>query len=347
MKGLGVTLMTSKQSTSHSHQFDLIQDLLQFPEQYSFVQAIRLLRSQSQHNVKDYCKQRVRIRPNLSLGFSATEIIQLEQQGDYCQLTTNLFGLYGAGSPIPTFYTEELFEEQSQDRSVGRDFLDMFNQMFFEQYFQASSKYRFLPKLLEERDVDTLDRLFSFVGLGSQSMRDNTEDAGLLLRYSGLLTQLPRSSEGLQAIIDDIVSEHDFEPIGYKSSNKVRVKEFVETWVDIPKSQQAVLGMSELYLGEEAYLGTQCKDMSQACHIVIQVDNANKFKALQPNGKLFKRIQVVLRHYVDEPIDISVCLCPTPNAIEAPKLNNERSALLGMNTWLGGVPNTVTFPLQY
>ncbi|WP_299497186.1 type VI secretion system baseplate subunit TssG [uncultured Shewanella sp.] len=340
-------MMVNKQSKSKSGQFDLIQDLMQYPEQYNFVQAIRLLRSQSQSDVKNYCRKRVRIRPNLSLGFSATEIIQLEQQGDYCQLTTNLFGLYGAGSPIPTFYTEELFEEQSKDRSVGRDFLDIFNQMFFEQYFQASSKYRFLPKLLEEQDVETLDRLFSFVGLGSQAMRDNTEDAGLLLRYSGLLTQLPRSSEGLQAIIDDIVSEHSHEPIGYKSSNKVWVKEFVETWVDIPNDQQSVLGGGELYLGQDTYLGTQCKDMSQACHIVIQVDDAKKFKALQPNGKLFKRISVILRHYIDDLIDVSVCLSPTKNAIEPPKLNNERSALLGMNTWLGGVPDTVTFPLQY
>lgn len=339
--------MTSKQSKSKKPQHDLIQDLMQFPEQYSFVQAIRLLRSQSQSDIKSYCKKKIRIRPNLSLGFSATEIIQLEQQGDYCQLTTNLFGLYGAGSPIPTFYTEELFEEQSQDRSVGRDFLDIFNQMFFEQYFQASSKYRFLPKLLEEQDTETLDRLFSFVGLGSQTLRDNTEDPGLLLRYSGLLTQLPRSAEGLQAIVDDIVSEHTHEPIGMKSRSQVRVEEFIETWVDIPAGQQSVLGQSPILLGEDSYLGTQCKDMSQACHIYIEVDDAQKFKALQPNGKLFKRIVVILRHYLDELIDVSVCICPTENAIEAPKLNNEKSALLGMNTWLGGIPDKVTFPLRY
>jgi len=195
----------------------LLEQLRSNPRAFSFVQAVRLLRQA--HGGADtaraerFLRERLRVRSLLSLGFPATDLTELEdlppREGesgpdqDRFRLTATFLGLYGPSSPLPTFYTEELLDEQSDDRSVSRDFLDVVGDGFFTLFFLAWTRHRLSLKAWEERDAATMERLFSLVGLGDPEVRNVFSTPGLMLRSAGLLTQFPRSAVGLRGLMAD------------------------------------------------------------------------------------------------------------------------------------------------
>jgi hypothetical protein len=65
----------------------------------------------------------VRVRPRLGLGFPLRDIEGIEQDEDgRYRIEANFFGLYGVTSPLPTFYTEDLIDEQLQGHSADVTF---------------------------------------------------------------------------------------------------------------------------------------------------------------------------------------------------------------------------------
>ena len=110
----------------------------------------------------------LRIRPLLSLSFPGTDVYSVEEveRNDqvYYLLTVTFLGLYGASSPLPTHYTEDLLDEASDDRTVSRDFLDILSSPFYRLFYQCWSKNRWFIKLADEEAADYLERLYSLMG---------------------------------------------------------------------------------------------------------------------------------------------------------------------------------------
>ncbi|UCG67883.1 MAG: type VI secretion system baseplate subunit TssG, partial [Deltaproteobacteria bacterium] len=126
-------------------------ELLEKGPAFSFFQIIRLLRlfslksSRTQKPPSDF-SETIRIKPNLSLAFPASDVESVQEVGDpedpRFLITANFLGLYGSASPLPTFYTEDLIDEAAQDESVTRDFIDILNQRLFALLFECWGKYR-------------------------------------------------------------------------------------------------------------------------------------------------------------------------------------------------------------
>ena len=156
---------------------DIGADLLDHGWSYSFFQALRLLRRRfssgdaSSGTPEDY----IRVRPDLNLSFPAADIAKIEADESAEQkqfrITATFFGLYGASSPLPTFYTEDLILEAGQDESVSRDFLDIFHHRLYGLLFQAWMKYRLFFQVAEEKDAQQLERLYCLLGLGAVILR--------------------------------------------------------------------------------------------------------------------------------------------------------------------------------
>ena len=140
----------------------LISDLLEKGPQYSFFQAVRLL----QRAADGSGQRRLRIRPKLTLGFPDTDIDRIRQLPDGGhEIIANFFGLYGVASPLPTFYTEDLFEEEREGRHATRDFLDVVHQALYSVLIDTWSKYRLALRIVERLDTRVLNHLYAFVGL--------------------------------------------------------------------------------------------------------------------------------------------------------------------------------------
>jgi predicted component of type VI protein secretion system len=89
-------------------------ELLKEGHAFSFFQVMRLLRffirqsSGAPKSLSDL-DQKIRIKPNLSLAFPASDVECIEELEDHdgaqFLITVNFMGLYGSVSPLPTFYT--------------------------------------------------------------------------------------------------------------------------------------------------------------------------------------------------------------------------------------------------
>ena len=127
--------------TSGQANSPLINDLLSRGHEFSFTQVMRLARTVlgpgGARELPDVpWQERVRVRPDLSLAFPASDVVRVEQDGTDLLVETTFLGLYGSSSPLPTHYTEDLMDEASADSSVSRDFLDILHQRLYQLYFQ-------------------------------------------------------------------------------------------------------------------------------------------------------------------------------------------------------------------
>mgnify|MGYP001574765194 FL=1 len=177
----------------------VIDPLLDDGGEFGFFQALRLLRLRFPSE-KDFVDN-VRVRPRLGLGFPLRDIEGIEQDGDgRYRIEANFFGLYGVTSPLPTFYTEDLIDEQLLGHSAGRDFLDILHASLYPLLFRAWEKHRIWIDITERRDVKSLRQLQALIGIADArpEQRDQSND---LLRYAGLFNQYPRSALGLQQLV--------------------------------------------------------------------------------------------------------------------------------------------------
>jgi type VI secretion system protein ImpH len=278
---------------------DLKKELLAEGRRFSFVQAVRFLlllmrRDEgTETDINDLLK-RIRARPELSLAFPESDVTAIQELPDLpsrFSITTTFLGLYGTSSPLPTFYTEDLLHEQAQDRSVSRDFIDIFNSRLYALYFAVWSHYRLCYKIEEAGDLETVHRLYCLLGYEGGTLRGHLDDAYSLLRYTGLFIQRPRSAEGLRTLLADRLGEAS-----------VEIDQAVERSAVIPEDQRCYLDQSGCGLGETAYLGERIADRTGKIRVCIGPVKEAVFSALLPDQPLFREIGQMIRHYVDQPL---------------------------------------------
>ncbi len=272
------------------------EQLLAHGERFSYFQAIRLLRLFGKARGMETGS--LRIRPKLSLGFPENDIDSIEPlpDGGY-RITANFFGLYGVASPLPTYYTEDLFEEEREGRHATRDFLDVIHYATYPLLFDAWRKHRLQDRVLEDGDAGVLDLLYSFVGLHASDLRDGLPVNDGLLRYAGLFNLHPRSALGLNTLLADA-----FNPA------KVQVQCCTLQYVPIPADQRLHLGLQANQLGEDTYLGSQVDDYSGSITITLSDLPEDSFHQLLPGTPGHKRLEFLTRFYLVDPLEVRVVL---------------------------------------
>ncbi|MDY6903499.1 MAG: type VI secretion system baseplate subunit TssG [Thermodesulfobacteriota bacterium] len=304
-------------------------DLLTNPRRYAFVQAVRLLRfvPEQPNDFADYLNDHLRFKPFLSLGFPATDVTDIEEkQADdrtFFQITTTFLGLYGPASPLPTYYTEDLLDEAQEGKTVKRDFLDIFNTLFTELFYEGWAKYRWYVKLFDEADEHYYARLFCLLGLGQESFREKVPGSRRLLRYIGLFSQFPRSAAGMQALLADACNLPD-----------VRIEQCVTQMAAIPLDQRCRLGIQGHILAEDCYLGREIEDKSSKIRIHAGRLGGDTFHGLLPDTPRFNEIIDLLAIYLLQPLDCELSLQLQENEAGPVQLGAGQWSQLGYNTWL-------------
>ncbi|MDQ5986628.1 MAG: hypothetical protein CSYNP_02358 [Syntrophus sp. SKADARSKE-3] len=307
----------------------LKEQLLEEGHRFSFIQAVRFLlfllgREEGLHTDILELLKRIRTRPELSLAFpeaDVTSIKPLEGLPSRFSITATFLGLYGTASPLPTFYTEDLLQEQAQDRSVSRDFLDIFNSRLYSMYFAVWGHYRLFYKIGEVRDAEVLQRLYCLLGFEGPILRNDLDDVYGLIRYTGLFNQLPRSAEGLRALLADNLAAF------------VEIEQAVDRMAVIPADQRSYLGQRGNQLGETAYLGTEIADRMGKFRVRVGPLSAEAFEKLLPDKPLYKKMCSLIRCYMDQPLlwDAEIILAKEDLAVA--QLGTGSWSQLGFNTW--------------
>lgn len=298
----------------------LMQALFADPASFSLVQAVRLLHvsyGQGQALV-DYVREHVRIRPHLSLAFAPSDLVAIERlpevegtdaQAPRFRLTVSVLALYGTSSPLPTFYTEDLLTEKREDRTAARDFLDLLNDGLYSLFLWAGW-FRCQPDraLLEQHDEALLERFLALVGLSDSPLHRGGR-ALRLLPLAGLLTQFPRSAEGLRCFLSDLLHL------------PVAVEQCVTRMAAVPLEQQCRLGYGHA-LGESALLGSQVEDRGGKIAIHAGALSAEDFDALIPGGRLHATLQELITFYCTEPLHVDLHLYLAREAIPPCRLGD-------------------------
>ncbi|MFW5488961.1 MAG: type VI secretion system baseplate subunit TssG [Desulfovibrio sp.] len=308
-------------------------DLLTKSKSFSYVQALRLLKllkgKRTAGDLEDFLTKRLRVRPELTLGFPGTDIVSLEKEetrtGERWNMTTGFLGLYGSSSPLPTYYTEDLLDEAQNDHSVSREFLDIFNHRFYALMFLCWSKYRTFLRVIEEEDPASLDMLFCLLGLGVPELREELDNPVQALRYMGLFLHWPRSATGLQALVSDILKTH------------ARIESCVPRRATIPRDQRMCLGKSNTTLGEDAYLGREIFDRMNKFRIQVDGLDAEHFHNTLPGSETFKQLSVMTGLYLSAPLECELEVAPIKEEACTACLGGTpegRWAHLGLSTWV-------------
>jgi len=305
----------------------IIDDLLSKGHEFTFPQVMRLARMQLGAGGKDELpevpwQERVSVRPDLSFAFPAADVARVEAGNNNFRITATFLGLYGSSSPLPTFYTEDLMDEASADSSVSRDFLDLFHQRLYQLYFQCWSKYRLFIRVAEEKNPLDRERLFCLIGLGEKELRDSVPDAWSLLRYAGLLTQFPRSAEGLRTLLRDALGVL-----------RLKVEQCVLRRVPIPSDQRMSLGISGMSLGKTTVLGSEATDRMGKFRILIGPLKKREFDGFLPGRPLHDKLARLIRIYIIDPFDYDLKLTLAANQAEPIRLGDPSGPRLGWNSW--------------
>ncbi len=323
--------------------------LLAHGERFSYFQAVRLLRLFGK--MRDLPADSLRVRPKLSLGFPETDIDSIESlEGGGYRITANFFGLYGVASPLPTYYTEDLFEEEREGRHATRDFLDVIHFAVYPLLFDAWRKHRLQDRIVEDGDTNVLSLLYAFMGLHDQGLRSTVPDSDGMLRYAGLFNQRPRSALGLKILLADA-----FTPA------KVDVVCCTRRQVAIPDDQRLQLGQQANRLGEDAYLGSHIDDYSGSLTLRLSDLSGELFHALLPGTPGHERLKALTRFYLIDPLEISVELelrreearpsrtlsKLTPSDSEVPNSAPPYWSRLGLDTWLMAEQSHQTARVQF
>jgi type VI secretion system protein ImpH len=310
--------------------FNLKFDLLRKGHKFSFFQVIRLLRlfareSEGAEEKSIDEEEKIRIRPELSLAFPASDVVKIEElanQGPLFLVTATMLGLYGSSSPLPTFYTEDLMDEEAEDMSVTRDFIDIFNYRLYLFLFRCWTKYREFFQLVEENNPKDLEKLSCLLGLGEKELREDLPESYSLLRYTGLLTQFPRSALGLETLLRDAFGEIP-----------IKVLPCINRKVKIPPDQRLHLGDSGNALGENSFLGEEIDDRMGKFRLQIGPLKSEPFHSLLPGNPNHKRFAILTKFYVMDPLEYDLELILAEKEAKTVCLGAPMWSRLGWDTW--------------
>ena len=322
-------------SKNRGQAASLREDLLKSGKDYSYFQAVRLLRLFMDCG----SGARIRTRPELSFAFPESDISGISYSGDEkggsYDISATFLGLYGVSSPLPNFYTEDLFLEESEDRSTCRDFLDIFNHRFYDLIFSCWKKYRLFFRVTEDRSRDQAKKLFCLLGLGETELREEVHPERLL-KYLGLLTQWPRSALGLRTILRDVTGMDmlDIEPCCPR-----RVK--------IPADQQCCLGQACSCLGVDTVIGSEVPDRQGKFRIHVGPLTSDEFRDFVPGGSSFRMVTNLARFFLLAPLEYEIRVSLKKEEVQGTCLGAGIWSGLGTDTWLftGEMPadGTATF----
>ena len=306
-------------------------------ETFGFFQAVRLLRRllSGRNPVGRFfppATETVRFVANPSLAFPASEIQELTVAADSSPATmkVNFMGLSSPQGVLPTPYTELILERAQKKDTALRDFLDIFNHRLISFFYRAWEKYRFFVSF-ELREPDSVSPLMlSLLGLGTQGLADRqlVPDQALIF-YSGLLTQKPRSAQGLKQLLTDFFRV------------PVEIVQFVGKWIPLETVDQTVLDNSESpmqRLGFGAIVGDEVWDQQSTVRVKLGPLTRGQYLGFLPRKEsaAYRDLKAILKFWSNDELDFEIELILQRQ--DAPTFRFDQDSgpglLLGWTTWV-------------
>jgi len=292
-------------------------------------------------------EERVRFRHAPDLAFSAGDVVAVEDRllprpaddltpdRKVREVTTTFLGLTGCVSPLPSYLTEELLQDDSENPPV-RDFLDIFHHRILTLLYRSQAR----TDLPNSRRSDCTDvwshRLLLLLGFDAEGPWRGELPPWQLLRLAGLLADGEVTARTLELALVDLLGAD----LGDAS---VSVEQFVGTWVEIDPSQLTRLGRASSQLGRDLLLGRRVFDRAGKFRITIGPLTRADYARFAPTTRAesgephpLRRVEQVLSTVLTGALEHEIVLWLRSEAAPSFQLSSAGRTRLGHDSWLGG-----------
>ncbi len=305
------------------------QALLDDASAFSFAQVMRHLQRIVVDRGEDPIRE-ISVRPALSMALSRAQVVSVEKRehGGY-EVITNFLGLYGASSPLPNFYTDDLIALEQEDQTSARRFFDVIHQRVYQLYAQAQDKYNSVGAVIEQQQQIFSELLHTVIGSRDETLKKLLPDANQLLRYMGLLGGQQRSAQGLQTLLSDLLD-----------GAEVDIEQCSERLMKVPERHLSSIGAKSCQLGVNALMGDQVIDRSGKIVVTIGPLPQQEFDQLVNNQTRWDTLEGFIRFYLNTPLEVDIRLTLEKTSAKTLQLGSSEWGQLGSNTWMFGQNDT-------
>jgi type VI secretion system protein ImpH len=308
----------------------LIAALLKEGFRFSFFQAVRLLQVATKGSVPvghqgPLEKEVVRFTPTLDLAFAASDVAKITPKPGAdglprYEMSTTFLSIYGAVSPLPTYFTEELLGQD--DESLQKEFLDLFHHRAISLFYRVWEKYRYTARFTPDGSDYFSSRLRMLLGIDRLPQGHHVGPVRML-GLAGLLTQVPRSAASLRCAISD-----------YFEGIPVGVETCVGRWLPIPEDQRNRLALGNTRLGKDLSLGERVYDRSCTFRVSMGPLPLAEYMAFLPCGDKMPELRELTDLMNGDGLDYEVELRLKEEEVPPLQLSGP-TARLGWSSWLG------------
>jgi type VI secretion system protein ImpH len=327
--------MATEIGTKPNHLTDTVlgEQLVDDACSFEFFQAVTLLQRlrPESHHVGGFSSpedEAVHFKVNQRLGFPASEIQQLQVEGDaQPEMTVNFMGLTGPMSLLPYAYCELILERaRAKDHSLAA-FLDIFNHRAISLFYRAWQRTDFTVTYnTGGRDLFT-QYLLDLVGLGTAGLRNRQDvDDEAFLHYVSLVAPQLRSAVALEQLIADY-----FEV-------PVEIQQFTGGWYGLDRATQCVMKEDESpsrQVGSGAVVGDAVWDRQSRVRIRLGPVGIERYCDFLPGGSAYRSLRAITRYFSNECLEFELQLVLDRN--QAPNveldLDSGNPARLGWVSW--------------
>jgi len=288
----------------------------------------------------------VRFRHDPALAFSPGDVQSLvtktapldpdtfERKKDVYEITTTFLGLTGSASPLPSYFGEELLQEESERT---REFLDIFHHRLLSLLYRALARYDVPNGWLTDGSDAWSRRLLSLVGFDVEGK--SRLPAWRSLRLAPLLNEGEVTAAALEVALADVL-EADLE------GSSVRVEQFVGTWARLEMSELTKLGRSRTRLGRDLLLGRSVFDRAGKFRIVIGPLTRASYLRFAEGSEALRRISELVSAILPGTLEYEVLLWLERDAAPCLELSSQGRTRLGKDSWLGGQRREARIPVR-
>ena len=261
-----------------------------------------------------------------SMGFPAGDVVRIENKESKIHLYLSFMGLYGASSPLPSYFSEPITLKKEEYNSL-KEFLDIFSHRIYELFYLAWKKYSPALKRLsnyELRDANYFKKLSGITSFTTENRKENLFETSKV-RFGNLLTTRVASAQNLKKYLKGL--------FGFKN---IRVVEFSEKWFANPA--ESTLG-GDRKLGQSSILGEKVLNRSGYFKVSIGPltdDEFQRFKGGEAadSKEYIQQIRSSIDEFIDCPLEYDIEIAVNHESQpEYPGMLGRRR--LGWETWIG------------
>jgi len=219
-----------------------------------------------------YVEEALRFRHTRSLSFKPGDIEDVtilerarrsdDGPADLLEMTLNIVGLIGTGSPLPTYLASEAATHDEEGQAKA-DFFDIFHHRLHSLLYRAIRKYDWPNEYATDGRDDWSLRVLSLLGIDAYDRTPFKYIRPLdLLRIAPLLASPARTAQTVELAIQEI--------LGHQLGDaEVKVKQFQGSWADIDPDHKIRLAIENSRLGVSAVIGDMCLHRAGKAQVIV------------------------------------------------------------------------------